>query len=213
MKTRLENEWTVTPSTTPLYMRHCRKCKKQRPYYCSEKFRINAQKKTVDIWMIYKCTKCDNTCNIDIYSRLNPKAVDSEEYLNFQSNDAETAWKYAFSQDVIRANKIVADYSQIEYMLGGNIMDLEEIARQEEELIDFVIKTRYSLDLDLSYVIRKNLNISLSQMEAMLSEGILSIQPQGPVRKTKIKDGQKVTVSRLKLEKYLKNVDEGAKEP
>lgn len=203
MKSRMKNEWIITPSSAPLYVRRCSKCRKQMPYYCSEKFRINAQKRTVDVWLIYKCTKCDNTCNIDILSRVNPKSIDSEEYINFQCNDAETAWKYAFNPDVINANKIVADYSQIEYKMGGDIMSLEEIAQQMEELIEFEIKFEYSLGLELSYIIRKNLDISLSQMEEMLSAGVISIYPPGPVRKAKVKAGQKVIVSRAKLLRYL----------
>lgn len=203
MKTRMNNEWTITPSSTPLYIRRCNKCKKQMPYYCSERFRINAQKRTVDVWLIYKCIKCDNTCNIDIYSRVNPHSIDSEEYTNFQCNDVETAWKYAFDSEIIKANKLVTDSSQIEYIMGGDIMSLAEIAQQVEELIEFEIKFNYNIDLGLAFVIRKNLNISASQMEEMLSAGVITIYPPGPVHKAKIKNEQKVIINRAKLIKYL----------
>lgn len=203
MKSRLEKVWTVTPSSAPLYIRRCSKCKKKMPYYCSDKFRINAQKRTVDVWLIYKCTKCNNTCNIDILSRVNPKSISNEEYINFQCNDADTAWKYAFDADVINANKIEADYSEIEYSMGGDIMSLEEIAEQVEDLIVFEIDFRYKLDIDLSFIIRKNLNISLSQMEEMLSAGVITVYPPGPVRRGKAKLGQQVIMSRAKLIKYL----------
>jgi len=207
MKTRMNNEWNIMPSSAPLYLHRCSKCKKQMPFYCSNKFRINAQKRTVDVWLIYKCTKCDSTFNIDILSRVNPKSIDSEEYTNFQCNDETTAWKYAFNPDVINMNKVITDYSQIEYEMTGDLMSLEEIKDQAEELIEFEIKFDFNLDLDLAYIIRKNLNISLSQLEEMLSAGVISIYPPGPVRKAKVKYGQKVIVSRAKLEKYM-NKDE-----
>ncbi|EMH99752.1 hypothetical protein KPRYC492_22615 [Klebsiella pneumoniae RYC492] len=32
--------------------------------------RVNSQKKLLDIWSIYKCTHCDYTWNIALFSRL-----------------------------------------------------------------------------------------------------------------------------------------------
>lgn len=199
----MKNVWTISPSSAPLYIRRCSKCKKKMPYYCSERFRINAQKRTVDVWLIYKCSKCDNTCNIDILSRVSPKSISNDEYINFQCNDADTAWKYAFDPDVINANKIEADYSEIEYSMGGDVMSLDEISQQFEDLIVFEIDFNYKLNLDLSHIIRRNLNISLSQMEEMLSAGVITVYPPGPVKRAKAKPGQQVIISRAKLIKYL----------
>lgn len=61
-------KWFVEPSSPPLYKRNCSKCKKTTLFYSSDNFRINGQKKNLDVWLIYKCQNCDNTWNIDILS-------------------------------------------------------------------------------------------------------------------------------------------------
>jgi hypothetical protein len=34
------------------------------------KFRTNAQKKRIDVWLIYRCSTCDETWNLPIYERV-----------------------------------------------------------------------------------------------------------------------------------------------
>ena len=203
MKTKKTFKWNVRPSTTPLYKRKCNKCNRIMPYYCSEKFRINSQRKTLDVWMIYKCEKCDTTSNIEILSRVNPQFIDKEKYDKFQCNDVETAWKYAFDPEIIKSNKIEADYSNIEYDITGDILSLEEIANQFENLIEFEIGVQYHLNLKLTYIIRQAFNISLSQLEQMLSLGVIQVLPLGQVKKRKLKDKVKLIVNSDKLKIFL----------
>ncbi|WP_099371564.1 DUF1062 domain-containing protein [Sphingobacterium sp. 1.A.5] len=58
----------VIVKNTPLLKKKCSRCDSYR-YYCSERFRGNAQKKNIDIWLIYKCTNCDSTYNATILTR------------------------------------------------------------------------------------------------------------------------------------------------
>ncbi len=203
MKTKQSLKWQIEPSSPPLYKRRCGKCKRSTLHYCSEKFRINGQGKNVDVWLIYKCQKCDNTSNVTIHSRINPKLINRDDYYKFQNNDIDAAWKYAFDKETMNRNRIEADFSQIEYMIIGDVLSLEAIANMKEQLIEFIIGISYPLELKLTYVIRKSLNISLKQLEEMLSSGIISVFPQSPVKKKKVKDGMQVIINREKLEKYL----------
>jgi len=59
--------------STPPAIKHCKKCGRKTEYVCSGLFRVNAQRKYLDIWLIYKCSDCDCTWNMTIYSRINPK--------------------------------------------------------------------------------------------------------------------------------------------
>ena len=205
MKSRVEKEWLIEPLSAPLFIRRCSKCKKQREFYCSDKFRINAQKKIVDIWLIYKCVKCDNTCNINIFSRISPKAIDNDEYTKFQNNDSETAWKYAFDREVINSNKLVVDYDQIEYEIKGDIIPLNDIVEMNEDLIEFHINVKHMSYLKLSQVICQNFDITTSKMEKYFSDGIISVYPPCTVKKTRVKSGIKVIVNRIKLQKNIYN--------
>lgn len=196
--------WQVIPTDTPLFKRKCSKCKSSNLYYCSDKFRLNSQKKSIDVWLIYKCIKCDNTCNITILSRTRPELIDKELYQKFMMNDEDTAWKYAFDTETAKRNNLESDHSNIEYNIIHENTTLEEIVKMEEDIVVFEIRSNFNLDLKLTSLIRQCLDTSSNQLGKMLEGGILTIHPLGSVKKAKVKDGIRVTVNRNKLYTYLK---------
>lgn len=195
--------WEVIPTDTPLFKRKCSKCKSSNLYYCSDKFRLNAQKKSIDVWLIYKCIKCDNTCNITILSRTRPELIDKELYQKFMMNDEQTAWKYAFDTETAKRNNLELDHTNIEYNITHGNTTFEDIVKMEEDLVEFEIRSGFSLDFKLTSLIRQCFDTSLSQLAKMLEGGILTIYPLGVVKKIKVKDGIKITVNRNRLYTYL----------
>lgn len=195
--------WEVIPTSTPLLKRKCSKCRSSNLYYCSNKFRLNSQKKSIDVWLIYRCIKCDNTCNMTILSRTKPELIDKELYQKFMMNDENTAWKYAFETETIQKNSMEPDYSNIEYDIIHEDITLEDILKMDKDLIEFEIKTNFNLNLKLTSVIRECLNISLNQLGKMLSAGVITISPLISVNKCRIKEGIIVTIHREKLKIYL----------
>lgn len=196
--------WQVIPTDTPLFKRKCSKCKSSNLYYCSDKFRLNSQKKSIDVWLIYKCIKCDNTCNITILSRTRPELIDRELYQKFMMNDEDTAWKYAFDTETAKRNNLESDHSNIEYNIIHENTTLEDIVKMEEDIVVFEIRSNFNLNLKLTSLIRQCLDTSSNQLGKMLEGGILTIHPLGSVKKAKVKDGIRVTVNRNKLYTYLK---------
>ncbi|WP_029906262.1 DUF1062 domain-containing protein [Prevotella sp. 10(H)] len=190
--------WTVIPAGTPLYKKKCTKCKSSDYYYSSDRFRMNSQKRTIDVWLIYKCQICDNTCNITILSRTKPELIDRELYRKFSMNDEETAWKYAFDMDIIRKNKMEADYDNIEFDIVGDNISLEDIANMEENFIEFEIRAAYHLNIKLLSVIRKGLNISSGRLKKMLEAGSIKV-PMDNIKKYKIGKGTSFTICRKNL--------------
>lgn len=195
--------WEVIPTSTPLFKRKCSKCRSSNLYYCSNKFRLNSQKKSIDVWLIYRCIKCDNTCNMTILSHTKPELIDKELYQKFMMNDENTAWKYAFDTETIRKNSMEPDYSNIEYDIIHEDITLEDILKMDKDLIEFEIKTNFNLNLKLTSVIRECLNISLNQLGKMLSAGVIIIPPLISVNKCRVKEGIIVTIHREKLNIYM----------
>lgn len=195
--------WEIIPSSTPLYKKRCSKCKNSNYYYSSDKFRMNSQKRCIDVWLIYKCVNCDNTFNVEILPRTKPELINRELFSSFSMNDKDTAWKYAFDADIARKNNMEPDYSKIEYTILKDNISLQDMLYMEEEQIEFEIKSLYNFNLKLTTIIRECFNISLNQLEAMAEEEVIIISSQMPLRKIKVKDRQRIIVNRTKLEQYL----------
>ena len=75
----------------------------------SGKFRINANGKNVDVWLIYRCKKCKHTWNLTIYERTRPGKIPSELFEAFQTNDMEIAMSYGRDIDFLKKNRAEFD--------------------------------------------------------------------------------------------------------
>jgi hypothetical protein len=78
-------QWELIPKDLPIVRRNCPKCNEKACYINSEKFRVNANKNSIDIWLIYQCEKCKSTWNMSIYERIKPYDINKYEYEKFLS--------------------------------------------------------------------------------------------------------------------------------
>ena len=85
-------------TNAPAAHSYCKHCKRKQPFICSGRFRVNAQKKSLDVWLIYKCLICGATWNLTVLSRVNPRAIPLELLQGFQDNDPELAARYALGK-------------------------------------------------------------------------------------------------------------------
>lgn len=193
--------WEVKVKNPPLLIKKCSHCDSDR-FYCSDKFRINAQKKNIDVWLIYRCVKCDNTCNLTLLSRSKPDLIDKTLFHSFSMNDKDTAWKYAFSTEMERKNNLRLDYSSVEYEVIPNT-SLEDLLNLSNEVIKIHIKCEFEFDLKLSSLIRRCFSLSANQVKRMFEDGIITITSNKPPQKHKVKDGDMILIQREGLSKSI----------
>lgn len=193
--------WEVKVNNTPLLIKKCSHCDSDR-FYCSDKFRMNAQKKNIDVWLIYRCVKCDNTCNLTLLSRSKPDLIDKTLFHSFSMNDKDTAWKYAFSTEMERKNNLRLDYGSVEYEVIPNT-SLEDLLNLSNEVIKIHIKCELEFDLKLSSLIRRRFSLSANQVKRMFEDGIITISSNKPPQKHKVKDGDMILIQREGLSKSI----------
>ena len=193
--------WEVKVNNTPLLIKKCSHCDSDR-FYCSDKFRMNAQKKNIDVWLIYRCVKCDNTCNLTLLSRSKPDLIDKTLFHSFSMNDKDTAWKYAFSTEMERKNNLRLDYDSVEYEVIPNT-SLEDLLNLSNEVIKIHIKCEFEFDLKLSSLIRRCFSLSANQVKRMFEDGIITITSNTPPQKHKVKDGDMILIQREGLSKSI----------
>lgn len=82
----------------------CGGCGKKQEFVNSGKFRVNANGKSVDVWLIYRCKKCKHSWNLTVFERIRPGRISEELFEAFQSNDAEKAYEYGRDFDFLKRN-------------------------------------------------------------------------------------------------------------
>lgn len=193
--------WEVKVKNTPLLIKKCSHCDSDQ-FYCSDKFRMNAQKKNIDVWLIYRCVKCDNTCNLTLLSRSKPDLIDKTLFQSFSMNDKDAAWKYAFSTEMERKNNLRLDYGSVEYEVIPDT-SLEDLLNLSNEVIKIYIKCEFEFDLKLSSLIRRCFSLSANQAKRMFEDGIITISGNKPPQKHKVKDGDMILIQREGLSKPI----------
>lgn len=169
--------WEVRYASPPAVLKHCRKCGNPTEYVSSECFRVNAQRKSLDIWLIYNCKKCKTSWNLTIFSRINPQSLDLDLLEKFHSNDKELASEYAANIELIKHNG--GRLSTPDYEICGEDFSFDDFAQLQ-------INSPYSMPVKVSSVIREKLNLSKKQYEEMLADGRIKSVPERDLQKCKL---------------------------
>ncbi len=94
--------WRVVPVRAPHVLRTCPRCDARREFLCSERFRVNASGRRIDVWLIYRCASCELTWNLEVVERSTPEAIGATRLKAFAENDPGTAWSCAFDAALLR---------------------------------------------------------------------------------------------------------------
>lgn len=89
--------WSVTPLSAPQPRLFCGGCGQPRAFESSGKFRLNANGKQLDAWLLYQCTHCQSTWKRPVIERRTVRALDQGFLEALQSNDAALAEALAFN--------------------------------------------------------------------------------------------------------------------
>jgi len=78
--------WVIRELGLPAIVKPCVSCRSTR-HHPTQKFRVNANGKLLDIWMLICCELCGRTSKIPIHERIYAQALQSEWLLMFENND------------------------------------------------------------------------------------------------------------------------------
>ncbi|QEP91315.1 DUF1062 domain-containing protein [Klebsiella pneumoniae] len=96
--------WTVTPVGYQHIVKRCPACNVKRDFAPSGAIRVNSQKKLLDIWSIYKCTRCDYTEYRPVF-RLHVSKINRELLQRLLQNDAAMVHYYAADLATLKRNR------------------------------------------------------------------------------------------------------------
>lgn len=163
MKNREYDEiWTIIPEHTPRIIRKCPRCERTK-FYSSDKFRLNANQKKLDAWLIYKCVGCDYTCNIAIVKRKTVSQIDKELLCKYRDNDRELSQFYAFNITIFN-NNLKVDWD-IKFQVESTVHNVEET--QPLIVKKICIQSKYNLKLPAFSILKEKLKLSRTKLDQL----------------------------------------------
>ena len=159
----------------PRFVKTCPRCK--NPYYeNSGCFRVNANGKLLDIWLIARCERCKNAWNLSIYERISRDALDANAYAGYLANDCALMNKHVFDPAFLQKNRAVLDLDHLDISILGELPS-------EGTAASVCFACAFPLPLPAGRVIALALHISLSSVKRMQENGHLVFE--NDLRKTK----------------------------
>ena len=168
--------WEVQYLTPPPAVRYCKKCGRQKEFVSSGQFRVNAQRKYLDVWLIYKCFGCEATWNLTVLSRIHPKAVSRELLDKFHGNDQILAHKYAMNTDLLKRNG--CKIGPYDYKITG--------CAAFDGPVRLHIRSNDASDVKVSAILREKLQLSRKEFEDMLSDGRIQSESENDLTKCRL---------------------------
>ncbi len=154
--------WTARYLSAPTAVRYCKHCGARTTFASSGLFRVNAQQKALDVWLIFKCQNCDTTWNCTIMSRVNPRALPPDLLQGFHANDGELAIRYATDASLLKKNGAEPGIPEIE--IPGEKIDFTEPVCVE-------LTAEWPAEYKAATAIREKLGISRSQLDRLCEDG------------------------------------------
>lgn len=161
----LEN-WVVMPACLPLVRRRCHACASEH-FRANGKFRVNANHKLLDAWLLVLCTACGDTAKLTVLERMNVRSVRPGLLDRMHDNDPALAAELLQDPVVRRRNRIALDWDNAWRLDTGGSDHLDR------EVIDVSVRFAARIPVRPVRLIAEGCGLSRAEVERLITEGKL----------------------------------------
>ncbi|CAL9668740.1 hypothetical protein SUDANB105_07381 [Streptomyces sp. enrichment culture] len=158
--------WVVAPTCLPLVRRRCHACGSDR-FRASGKFRVNANHKLIDAWLLVLCTACGATAKLTLLERTNVRSVRPELLDRLHDNDLGLTAELLQDPGVQRRNRIALDWDDAWRLDTGGSDHLDR------EVIDVSVRFAARIPVRPVRLIAEGCRLSRAEVERLVMEGKL----------------------------------------
>ncbi len=174
------------PTCLPLVLRRCHTCASER-FRANGKFRVNANHKLIDAWLLVLCTGCGETAKLTVFERMNVRCVRPELLDRLHDNDLGLAAELLQDPVVRRRNRIALDWA------GAWRLDTGGSDHLDREVIDIAVRFAARIPVRPVRLIAEGCGLSRAEVERLIREGNLV---SGVRLSGKLSDGFTFTLKR-----------------
>jgi hypothetical protein len=191
--------WQVAPLQPPLVRRHCSRCSNEMPFACSMKFRTNAQKKRIDVWLIYRCSACEEVWNLSIFERVGVGEMAPDAFDAIARNDPALALRHAFDRTRLMRHGTLEERPDVSIRKS-----YDEGRALNAGIITIALALALPCGLRLDRLLTGGLDISRAQLGRLHDTGALSLSPATRrALRSPIADGQSIAINLALLDPAL----------
>ncbi|MGW5095588.1 DUF1062 domain-containing protein [Streptomyces nodosus] len=158
--------WVIVPTCLPLVRRRCHTCGSER-FRASGKFRVNANHKLIDVWLLALCTACGETTKLTVLERTHVRSVRPELLDRLHDNDPGLTAELLQDPVVQRRNRIALDWNDAWRLDTGGSDHLDR------EVIDVSVRFAARIPVRPVRLIAEGCGIPRAEVERLITAGKL----------------------------------------
>ncbi|MGW4948019.1 DUF1062 domain-containing protein [Actinoplanes sp. NPDC004185] len=158
--------WVVMPTRLPLVIRRCHGCASQR-FRASGRFRVNANHKLIDAWLLALCTGCGDTTRLTLFERVTVRSVRPEILDRLHDNDLGLTAELLQDPLVWRRNRIALDWD------GAWRLDTGAPDQPDGDTIEVSVRFAAPIPIRPVRLIADGFGFSRAEVTKLVAEGSL----------------------------------------
>ncbi|MFF4273604.1 DUF1062 domain-containing protein [Streptomyces sp. NPDC001536] len=156
--------WVVMPTCLPLVLRRCHACA-SGSFRANGKFRVNANHKLIDAWLLVLCASCGDTAKLTVLERVNVRSVRPELLDRLHANDLGLTAELLQDPAVQRRNRIALDWDDAWRLdTGGS-------DHPDQEVLDVSVRFAARIPVRPVRLIAEGCGLSRAEVERLIAEG------------------------------------------
>ncbi len=154
----------VVPTRLPLVRRRCHVCASER-FRASGKFRVNANHKVLDAWLLLLCAACGDTVKLTLLDRVNVRSVRPDLLDRLHDNDLGLVADLLQDPVVQHRNRVALDWDDAWRLDTGGSDHLDQ------EVVDVSVHFAARIPVRPVRLIAEGFGLSRAEVERLVGEG------------------------------------------
>jgi hypothetical protein len=166
MNTDRKALWAVRETSLPAIVRPCTGCSGRR-HHPTGKFRVNANGKLLDVWLLLCCAACGQTSKVPVHERVPVRSLSRVRRLAYETNDPAMVRELTMSAPLAAKNRYRLDWTGTWELQADPASCSPDAPRPRTVQISFELPAPVRVELLLTL----GLGLSRAEVRRMVTDG------------------------------------------
>jgi hypothetical protein len=168
LRVRATSQWLVRMTNLPTIRRRCRTCPSTE-YRTQGRFRVNANHKLLDVWLLALCVRCGDTAKLMV-ERVPVRSVEPALLAGFHDNDSALAAELLADPLLAHRNGVVLDWT------GAWTLETTPAEPPKADIIEVGVHLAERIPIRPVTLIATGFGLSRAETRRRIAAGLISTE-------------------------------------
>lgn len=164
---RATTQWLVRLTDFPTIRRRCRTCPSAE-YRTQGRFRVNANQKLLDVWLLALCVRCGRTVKLTVLERVPVRSIEPTMLGGFHHNNSALAAKLLADPQLAHRNDVVLDWTD------AWTLETSPVELPKADILDVSVHFTQRIPIKLTTLISTGFALSRAEVTKRIAAGRIS---------------------------------------